>query len=254
MTSTELSPLAKRGELVLKNGGSLKDAAQAMITEAPLVTRPEAIPFPVSAAPVKITDKMLRALEELSENFGSVCPDSRRELTPEELESLCRERLNIDLVLEPMDKRKKAISTIVRHHMDCEAEAKGIAVPRATTDPATGAVIVPATPRDKQGHYILASKGKTYQVPGDEDHVFSEQYSSGKTDFGSATDKLLDMYEAGEITREEYLGFTREVRAYDETKASAFIKNDPERGLKILQDIATHSPASTALYVRKASS
>lgn len=254
MTSTELSPILKRGQLVLKEGGSLKEAAQAMVTEAPLITYPESLPFPAPAKTITITQDMLSALERLSETFGQVCPDTRRELTREELALLCSERRDISAVLEPMTKRKDAIGTIVRHHIDCKAEAEGQAVPRAVVDPETGETIVAATPRDVKGHYILASKGKPCQVPGDDGYVFSEQYSSGKTSFDDATDKLLAMYEAGDITREEYLACTREVRAYDEGKVNAFIQRNPERGLEILQSIATHSPAGTAIYVRKASS
>jgi hypothetical protein len=236
MTETaELSPLIKQGQIALREGASLAAVAAAMLVEMPEV---EALApaAPTVPAPVELTPEVKQALEQMAEVFAAVQPTERRTLTDTEVAALYLEREVVKQVSEVLAGREENIKEYVRNHMDVVAEETG----RVDAN----------TPRDNKGHYVVATKGNPERLDvAGTNQVFSREFRSGKASVDGS--RLLDMYEAGEISREDYLAFTREVRAFDEDKAMKAINDDPKR-LEILARLAVPAQPSTALFVRKA--
>lgn len=233
--TTELSPLIKQGQIALREGASLTAIAAAMLVEMPEV---EALPpaVPTVPAPVVLTPEVKDALAQMTEVFAAVQPTERRRLTDTEVAALYIERDVVKQVAEVLDGREENIKEYVRNHLDIVAEESGM--------------IDENTPRDGKGHYVVASKGnpERLNIPGS-NQAFSREFRSGKAAVDGS--RLLDMYEAGEISREDYLAFTREMRVFDEDKALKAINDDPKR-LEILARLAVPASPTTSLFVRKA--
>jgi hypothetical protein len=247
---TELKTMITRGRLALKDDkATLKSVATAMVA-GEAVEAPETVQLPPLPTKVELTEADKQAMDGLSMLFCNVVPESRRTLTEQELRTLHLEREAIRIVTGKLTSRDESIKETVRNHMDANAEAKNLAVSRALVDSKTGETIVAATPRDAHGHYVLATKEQREEVriPGT-DRVFTREYRAPST--GVDTEKLLTMYEDGEISREEYLAFTRNIRVIDSDKVWDFVKKNPERGLSILAAVTTHGLPSTAFNVRK---
>jgi hypothetical protein len=252
-TSTEVQPYIERGKIALRKAdATMKDLVLAVTDELPISNYVFDIPFPAVAPVRTITEAQTEALKVLPEVFGKVQPGTRRTLKPEEITTLFKEREVLKTIGDLLDGREEDIKTIVRHHMDVDAEERGVAVPKSQVDPATGQVIVQATERDQNGHYVLCApkKPERLNVPGT-DQAWSREYRTGGVNDDQG-ERLLALYEAGDITREDYLAFTREVRVYDPAKAMESIKKNPER-LALLRKISQRTGVSTALFVRKQS-
>jgi hypothetical protein len=248
---TEITQMVRRGRLALKDEkATLKSVAQAMVAGEP-IEAPATAEFPPLPKKVELTSVVTQAMDNLSGLFSVVHPETRRPLTDKELTTLHLEREAIKIVTGALSGREEAIKEIVRNHMDADAEAKAKAVRRALIDSETGEVIVEATPRDAHGHYVLATaeQREEVQIPGT-DKVFVREYRAPST--RADTDALHMKYEDGELSREEYLAFTRNIRVIDEDKVWEFIKKNPERGLEILGSVTKHGLPSTAFNVRKA--
>lgn len=233
----------------IAKASSLKDIAAALdvhVPAAPVYTNVAEWP-----SPLVLTDEQQDALAEIPAVFGAVHPAEPKILDADEMNTLYREREVLREVLEPLKGRDEVIKEIVRHHMDLVAEESNIAVPKDIVR--SGSLVAEATPRDKAGHYILASKGNPERanIPGT-NQAWSREYREGAVSFALAADDLLAMYEAGEITREAYLSMTRETRVFDEAKTMEAVRKDPETYLPILRRVAVRSDNGTSMFVRKA--
>lgn len=255
--STEIEPYLQRGHIVLKDkpGASLQDVAKEMADPYRVdVARVEDVPFPALPKPLKIDDKVREALKALPEVFGKVNPETRRTLTPEENHDVYVERESLKCIEALLKKRIENLNTIIRTHMDVDAEERGVAVPKAVVDAETGEVIVEATDRDKDGHYILAAPQNPERATIDGENMeWSREYGKGTTSFSADHAALLKMYEDGEITREVYLSVTREVRVFDEAKAYAALRNESLRDhvLRVIHRFTTVGKPHTKLFARK---
>ncbi len=219
------------GALALKaDGATLGSVAEAMLADGPLDTPKK----PKAPALVVMTDALIGALTVLPAVFAKKQVAEIRQLSPEELEALAEEYETIDAILKPLKTRQDAIKENVRHHLD----QRGVVSGRVNDD----------TVVDASGHYVFArpQQPDILPMPGT-DKQWSNQYSSGSVSIQG--EKLLTMYEAGEITRAEYLAFTREVRVFDEAKAFAAIAKNPSM-LGILKKIIKKGRPGNSLYVR----
>lgn len=250
-TSTSLAPVYARARLALREGVKLSEVAKqiALDVEAgpeaavdAAVALKEALeaapaPFPDVPKAVELTAAQKTALVDLSKVFNKVTPTTRRALTGKELFDVYAERRTIREILEPLQGRDDQIKEYVRTHMDVVAEQAGVADPKET-------------PRDAAGHYVIAEKENPEKVTIPETgKAFSREFRAGKITISGGD--LLDLYEAGEITRETYLSFTREQRVFDEKKATEAILKDPSK-LEVLRKITHRDGAGTALFERKA--
>jgi hypothetical protein len=246
---TELELAVKRGKDVLKKTDSLNKVAEAMAAvDTPLSD--ESVEFPALPEPRELSSAVRQAMSMLPDCYGAVNPTDRRTLSEDELTDLYREHEYLREAGAAIASRAKDIREIVLTHMDVRAEVENRAVPRSVVR--GGKTIVPATPRDKDGHYLLATPQNPEQVkvPGT-GKAYSAEYRNGKVTV-NADDMLLALHEADKISRSEYLAFTREVRVLDERGATDFINDSPERGLEILRDITSHVAPGMNLNVRKA--
>lgn len=248
-TSTAVVALIERGKIALREGKSLRDvAASVMDPEPEHVAVAEPVPFPDLPKPLTITPEDKRALLDLPKVFGQVNLMERRTLTDEEIVAVRTEQAVLRQIEALMKGRDEALKEYVRTHMDVEAEAQGIAVPKDVVR--GGHVVVESTPRDQAGHYILASKGKPFRVdiPGT-NQQYSSEYRAGTVSIDPHV--LDDMLENGEISREDYLSVTVERRVFDEAKAQKAMLARPER-ISLLRKIAKRGQDGTSLFVRKA--
>lgn len=224
--TADLEVLIQRGKVALADAKvvSLTDLAQRMIDE-PVITSGN---FPDLAPKVEITAEDGAALVALPEVFGKVQPTERREVTVAEANLLMREAQVIKTITDLLEGREEAIKTIVRHHLDIQAEAAGAAGPD--------------TPRTPVGNYAVPGS-----LPAPETgQQFNRILTKGRTSIDSA--RLKELFQAGAISREEYLSFTREERVFDEMKAREAIKKNNNL-LGLLARITTRSGINT--QVRK---
>lgn len=212
--------------------------ADALAGPAPKL--PEAAPFPAPAPEVKFTPALRKALGALSVLVGKVNPTTRRMLEPSELAAVTAERNAINDVVKPLAKRADAISEMVRHHQDLQAEAAKQA--GEGTERVTGGVA--------KGHYLLGAPEAPFVTPveGYEDGWRQVYVKGGTYQSASALEDLLD---SGKITRQEYLAMTRETRALAQDRITTFIAKNPARGLEILAAITKREAPGASLYAPK---
>lgn len=251
--STALSPTAEKGVIAHRANptASLKELAEQITEEPPLYWGgSDLVPFPAPAATLVITEEHAQALRALPEVFGKVQPTERRSLTPEEVKAAYDEHEVLKVIETLIASRRDAIKTTVKHHFDVTAEEENRAVPKPVIKKATGEVIVDASPRDADGHYVLGKKGDPERspIPGT-NQAWSREFRGGVTTLSGA--RLKELYEAGEVSKEDYYAFTREQRVFDEEKAHASLAKNP-RLYDLLVRITTRGGVGSSIWVRKA--
>ncbi len=256
MTSTALTTKdLNKGRIALRDGSTLTDVAKGFLEPEPdHEPGTEMIPFPAVPRTPILTEEHKSALARLPEVFGKVLVEDRRTLSGDEIAALHEERKVVKKVVEVLKGREDVINENIRHHVDVDHEARGIAVPKDQVR--GGKVIVEATPRDTAGHYIFAGPQNPTRVhiPGTNEDFSLEYRKGGDGGVQINASHLLDLYEADEITREQYLALTREVRVFDEEKARQSILKDPSLLaiiVRVTHRIAPTKPG-TSFYTRKA--
>jgi hypothetical protein len=227
---------------------TLNDVVAAIAASVDSGPLPEKIPFPALPKSVKLTPEAKVAMRDVAAYFALVELEQRRTLSDHELAQLGKEEAMILAIVGPLAKRAKAIREMVHHHMDVDAEERAIAVPKAVLGP-NGEVIVPATPRDQHGHYLLAEAQRphTVSVP-DFNDEWQQQFSQGSPTVSYGN--LEDMVDSGEIDKADYLAMTRQVRVVDEAKVWDFVRKNKARGLKILGKLVSKPAPSASMYRR----
>ncbi|PPS89502.1 hypothetical protein [Streptomyces sp. MH60] len=213
---------------------SLTDVLAKLATLPP--TDPKNRPKPATAVEL-VTDGLMSAIQAIPKVFGQIKPRGRRQLTKAELVSLRDEKIEIDTAIKALTKRKDEIHKMVSVHFDVLADKQK----RVTEQ----------TRLDKNGHYLLASPGNAETAPVEgSGHYFTREKASDKAVLN--LDKLLALYEAGEITRAELLGFTTTTRTIDETKIRRQLlnKNKRERTQAILDKITEIKPGNLSINLR----
>lgn len=234
-TTPEMSALVKTAFLQIESGKATFGQALAAVLFGEM--QHEQVTVSVSK-PIKITDAHRAALEQIVQAYGQVAPETPRLLTDTEALALLAERDLIDTILGLLKKRKdESIREALANHLDRLAEA-GAGGPEVADD---------RFGKDKHGHYTVKQdvpvegSGKKIQgIVGEPKPVVSSE-------------SLLDAHLRGDLTREEYLAITKvpEVgRVFDEEKARAAIKKNPEIFFKIAR--VTTIPAKT-LTIKTAS-
>jgi len=196
--------------------------------------------LPTAPAQVKFTDVLRKALKALPDLFGKVMPDEVRALDRHELKDLTDEDNAIVVIQAELAKRREAIKEAIRNHQDKAAEAAGL--PEGTQRVAEGAA---------KGHWLLASAGEPHRTPVDGyADCWQQQLVKGKVDVSGGD--IFRLAKEGLVTHAELLRCTSFVgRAFDEDKMNAFIRRDPERGLRILAMLTTRSAPSASLVSPK---
>lgn len=248
---TALATIIERGTYALKHNAdlTLAELAAAITEEVPAFWAAPGVvvPFPEIPSPVVMTDAIQEALNALPAVFGKTNIDKRRTMTEAEILDVYKEHEALKALEDSLKDRRDNLKEYVRTHMDVDAEERNLAVPADVFDK-DGNKIVDASPRDKHGHYVLGEKGKPERlnVPGT-NKAFSREASSYKAELSG--ERLTELHEAGVISREDYLAFTREVRVFDEDKARKSIAKD-KRFLGLLARITERGGMKSALYVR----
>jgi hypothetical protein len=238
--NTALEPTFSQAQVVVKNGGSLKEVQSALLgtTPAPVAE----VPVPKAPDAVVLTDEVKKALRRLPEVFAEVQPVSRRALAMPEVEDVYAEYETLTAITDLLVTRKEALKEIVRNHMDVTAEEAGAAGEE--------------TLRDSKGHYILCApkNPERARIP-NTNQEFSREYRSGSISLNPRV--LVEMLEEGTLSREAYLAMTREERVFDESKTMASLSSAKHADLRLeimtaIQKMTTVGGPSTALFVRTA--
>lgn len=251
---SEIESAVKRGAIALKEKGSLKAVQEAMVEPYHADTaRTEMVPFPPVPAPVVLTEEAKKALADLPNVFAVVQPETRRTLTEDEMKAVYAERQALKEIVTLLTGRDESLKTIIRHHMDVSAEERNVAVPKAKVDPVSGEVIVEATDRSADGHYILASpkNPERVHIPGT-NQDWSREYRSGTTSLDESV--IEDLYKSNQIDREVYLAMTREKRVFDAAKAMDVAVNKPDLRaaiLDVIRQMTIPGKPGTSLFTRK---
>lgn len=244
-TATTLAPVTE-GQLALVRGksfeiGKLADELAAPLPEGPV----EGPPFPDLPKPVELTEEQTAALKLVAKVFNTVNLTTRRALTAAELRDLSTEAAVLEMVLKPLGSRKDVIKDLIRQHLDVDAEERGVAFAAAKT--LLDGTEVEATPRDRNGHYLLAQAKKPFDlVIGGFKKGWQQRFTSGSVNPSQAL--LDDLLTREEITQAEYNAFTKQVRVLDTARISVFIEKNPARGLAIFRAILKREAANSALY------
>lgn len=225
-------------KLALRQGGHLQDVVDSLgIAPTPVVRRTEVAEVPETAM---ITPEVREALKALPRVFGKVIVEERRALQDAEIGDVYAEYKNIRTIGDTLKQREEVLKENIRTHIDVRAEGNG----------------VNDADLDDSGHYLLPTKGNPVRVSiPNSNEQFSLEYRSGRAGKTAiSSEALLDAYEEGTITREQYLSLTRERRVFDEEKASKAVLADPSL-LSVLRDASVRTGQTnpgTSLYLRKA--
>lgn len=214
--TTELVPISRSQKLVLKEK-PLKEVAETL-TVIPLAEGAEG--FPEVPQPLEASKEVRDALKTLSQLFNKVSVEERRTMTEEELAQVGPELEAIQRVKKLLGVREDLIKEYARTHQDVEAEEQGIAFPKDVYR--NGNLIAHATPRDANGHYLLAVKGISQDTPVPGTTLrFANQFVSGKvTEDLSA---IVKAYEAGEISEDVWKQMTEVRRVPTVEKVKAYV-------------------------------
>lgn len=251
--SKDLAVIIERGTYALKQNpnASLAELAAAITEEVPTFWAAPGVvvPFPEIPAPVSMTKEMEEALLSLPEVFGKVNLDKRRTMSDDEILAVYREHEALKALENSLKDRRDNLKAYVRHHLDVAAEQEGRAVPADVYDE-NGQKVQEASPRDPHGFYVLGEKGKPERLNiGETGQAFSREASSYKAQVDG--ERLTELYDAGQITREQYLALTVERRVFDEDKARKSIQKDKTL-LGVLAKITERGGMKSALFVRRA--
>lgn len=238
LTASDLKDI----RLALREGESLQDVVSHFVTDTSVAHfhRKGADIAPVPDTSM-ITPEVRDALKTLPRVFGKVVVEERRELQESEIGDIYAEYKTITTIGDTLAQRKDVLKENIRTHIDVQAESNED---------------VDEDDLDDSGHYLLPTKGNPVRVPiPNSNEQFSLEYRSGRAGKTSiSSEALLDAYETGAITREQYLSLTREVRVFDEDKASKAVLADPSL-LAVLRDASRRTGQTnpgTSLYLRKA--
>jgi hypothetical protein len=204
-------------------------------------------PQPVSAlvgkvpVPVEVSDDEKAALERLPEVIGSVVPSERRVLTDDEPDRLLDER-EVLKVIEGLVKRRLAdISLTVLNHSTVEVEQG------ATDGLMVGADGKPLL--NKEGQAIR--KVKVLPESAALRSCFSVETRAGTPVFDLAQfHKDCEDPEVTDLTHKDYLNNTTAVRVFDENKAMANLRRDPDLLLVMSRYVKAPVP-TVAVYQRE---
>lgn len=174
--------------------------------------------LPVAA---EITAEQKKALGNIPKVFGQVVPGPRRILTEVELSQLMAETDSLDTVKAMAEKRKDAIRTTVFNHFDLRYEA----YLRETCgdDEETYKTLLAATPRDKDGHYVVANEER----PLGQSKLFRRAVRAGSVSINPVELQRLIDGPVGTEGHDDWLAMTEQVRVLREDLIMARLREKP---------------------------
>lgn len=198
---------------------------------APSKPKPVEVPAHIPL-PAVITEEERTALDRLHAVYGKVTPTERRALLPGERAELLDEREVLKTVSNMVSRREKDIRTAVFNDFDVKAEQDGEADEE--------------TLRDDNGHYIL--KG-SIPIEGT-DRRYSREVRGGSPHLDpEVLRKMAEDPDVPEISWQDYLDMTAQVRVFDEAKATLALRKNPNL-LRAIRAATVRNRPTAALYVR----
>jgi len=239
---TALVPVTRNQKVALK-GAPIDKVAEELLGAIPQDDAPR--DFPELPVPLTASKEIKDALRTLSQTFNGVVVTKRRALTEEETSSIGKEYEALQKVIKLIAEREEQVKEIIRTHQDVEAEQKGLAFAKDVV--LNGNVVAKATERDKNGHYILASKGSPQEteIPGTT-LKFSNQFTSGRVtkNLGAIDEAYLN----GEIDEKTYHACTVVKRVPDADKIRQYVLRTGDTSM--LARIVKRGRNGCSMYLR----
>jgi hypothetical protein len=234
-TTTALTPAQVIGQLQAQQGATLRSVMGAL---AAMTAKRKSAVEPTPPVAVEVTEEEEAATLGLAEALAEVTwPTEVRALEPKEIEAYTRLRTQWINPTEALIKRtKESIREALFNHFDAKAEQAHR--------------VAPDTPIDGKGHYVLPDADSA-RVP-DCDQKLVRETKRGTLSFGTAVtlgDRLKALEDAGKITHQQYLRWTRPARLLDEDALYADAQKD-EALYKIIEGITKVESPSASLNVR----
>lgn len=225
------------GALKLDTAKSWADVVRAAIAAEAKATQAEAAPVVETPLPKPLVlspeeEAALKAFATQATNL--TVPPNRRMMTTEELFSVNTFLATTKVVAKVVKRATEdTIKPAFHNHFDVKAEKDGVADPRTT----------PRHP--KSGHYLLEDKtsGKVSGLK-----ASAERELRGGT-VSLTEEGLKGLVDSGEISHQEYLAMTRQVRVVDEDAVLAAVKKNPELVQKLRKATSVSDP-TIALTIR----
>lgn len=224
--STDLTTIVDTKILDALRGGTLtlSALAKAIAPKAPIAEAPAVVPLPR-----EITAEQRAAIERMPTVYGKVVPTRRCSLTLAEIDTLIVERDTLDTVKKTAEGRLEDITIIAHNHLDIETEKKFAEGERPE--------------KDAKGHYVTAAR---FGVPGQGKEFSRETRETSASLDLSALEALVD---SGDLTHEQYLSMTTQVRVVDEAKIMLAVRKEPGL-IKALAKATRAGGKSTSMYLR----
>jgi hypothetical protein len=157
-------------------------------------------------------------------------PVTAREATEDERAWMIAVRNAASTVYKMAERiRDKQVKPAAHNHFDRVAEREGL--------------VNENTLRTKDGHYVIEDKS-SFRVP-EEERTIHRIYKRGSASYGQTLisgEKLLELYESGEITRAQYLRWTEATRVLREDRILEDGQKDPEVFAVLAKITTTTSP------------
>lgn len=223
-------------ELDLHNPSVPLDRMLQLLTE--LSPQPPAHPERPNATP--LTPELAAAFAQAPEVWNSVAPATRRALSRTERARLAEEKLVLDQLKKALADRLAEISKTVQNDADVTAEKAG--------------VVSETTPRDEDGHYIIARPKDPETFPAADGYVWSRELRTGSTT--PQHKKALELLDGGVLTPEDYKAATAPGRLVSVDKIEAMVKSPDDdtkaRGLRLRELLIKTTAPTTTVYLRPA--
>lgn len=220
---TELVKLSDAQKATLRHK-PLKDVSAELVASKVKPGEAKELVFPT---PVEVTDSVAKAIREIGKLFNKVAPESARALDQAEIAHLTAEAEALVELGKLFGTRLDNIKEYVRNHADSTGETTG--------------------EKDSQGHNVVSAPKEPFvvKVPGSNTH-WSNEYRNGTV--SNKTNKIQDMYDKGELTHDQYLALTTQVRVPDEDKIRDYVLKTGD--LELLEKLTEVGRPVQALNLR----
>jgi len=229
MNTAQIIPAALEQDLVEGKIVSLADLRKVLARPASTVVETVTV-----ALPAAVTAEESAALERLPLVYGTVVPDTKRQLSGAELTALHGERTTLDVIEKMVKARKEDIRDTIVNHFDERLREDG---------DTEGAFI------DDRGHFTVAAH---QNIDGTKKCWSWEVREGSGGDISETALKALADDPDSPLTHDDYLAMTTPVRLVDEHKLMLHLRKRPELVGELSKAISAKGVPVGSLYVRAA--
>jgi hypothetical protein len=215
---TELVPTPAVTKILARSNATVGEVLKAAVAEGPKV---EAAQTPLPKDPA-LTESGALALEVTASKLAHLTlPETRRQLSPAELEGVITSFTALSTATKALENSKAQIKAAIFNHFDAVAAEKGL----ITTD----------TTLTKEGWAIVEDKtsGAVEGLP----KMLTREVRGGTPSLTEAS--LHELVTEGLIDHEDYLAMTRQIRETDESRVMEWLRKNPAKASTLAKAVTT---------------